>query len=332
MITSRVRILGILIVMLSVGSALRAQSPHLVNSRSLDRVISAIRPDEVAKAVRRVTLDDRVERAYADFERTGRARVVAPRHVGGAVVYPFGHTRPAVRCPRLNACVIALEPGEGLTDQPLSGDTERWIIDTSVKGSRPPTALVIVKAKDCDIATNLVIPTDRRVYELSLVSDSCGDAGGIETYSRQVKFWYPDEMLAAQTAESKRVPEVSRDSSGIHASAIASASHVDLNRDYEIDRGWFLNRKQYPWIPVDVFDDGIRTHIVLPASARAVELPILYLLEDGEKHVLNYALHGDTIVADRVMRRAVLLVNTGEDEQTIEIENRAPFRREERNP
>ncbi|MGH7577029.1 MAG: TrbG/VirB9 family P-type conjugative transfer protein, partial [Longimicrobiales bacterium] len=284
--------LGLLCVVLGVGSPVRAQSPPLVNSRSLDEFLSAIRPYGVAKQPRRVTTyDNRIEAAYRDCAQNGRARVVVARHEGGRILFPFGHTRPVVRCPRLNACVIGLEPGEALTDQPLSGDTERWIIETSVAGGDTLTPLVVIKPQDCDLATNLVIPTDRRVYELSLVSDSCKDTGEPQTYSRQVTFWYPDEMLAARAAESERAVEDSVGASGSNAATVERAPEVELNHDYDIDRGWFLNRKRYPWMPVDVFDDGTRTYIVLPETARTAELPILYILEGGERHVLNYALY-----------------------------------------
>lgn len=259
---------------------------------------------------------DPVQVAFHDFERSGVARVIVPRHEGGYTLIPFGHARAMVRCRRLNACMIVLQPGEQLTDQPLSGDTERWIIETSVMGGDEPSALVIVKPQFCDISTNLLIPTDRRVYELGLVSDPCEDDADVETYTRQLRFWYPDEMRAERSVEQENL-------------AIAPDSAVELNRDYSVKRGWFLNRKRYPWIPAEVFDDGVRTHVVLPESARNSELPVLYALEGDERQILNYALRGDTIVADRMLRRAVLVVNRGGGEETIEIENRAPPRREE---
>ena len=231
--------------------------------------------------------------------------------------FPFGNERPVVRCPRLNACLIALEPGEELTDEPLSGDTQRWIITTSTMGSVQPSALVVIKPQACDLATNLVIPTDRRVYELALISDGCKPAGNSERFTRQVKFWYPDAMGARDAVEDRPV------------AVLVTQPARELNREYEINDGWFLKRKRYPWIPSEVFDDGVRTFVVLPEHAATGELPILYMLENGERHVLNYALRGDTIVADRVLRQAVLVVGSGEGERTVEIESRVPFRHEE---
>jgi type IV secretion system protein TrbG len=261
--------------------------------------------------------EDPVFAAYLDFERTGRAEVLRPQQESGYVVFPFGHQRPTIRCPRLNACLILLEAGEAMTDQPLAGDTERWIIGTSVMGNGAQSRLVIIKPQFCDIATNLLIPTDRRVYELALVSDTCKARGDTMAYTRQVKFWYPDQMRAERIAAQEKA-------------AGPPPTPLVLNRNYRLDRGGFLNRKRYPWMPTEVFDDGVRTYFVLPEKARTSELPILYLLNGREKQLLNYALRGDTIVADRVLERAVLVVNSGSGERKVEIENRQPSRVENR--
>lgn len=262
---------------------------------------------------------DPLEAAYRDFEATGAARVIRPDREGGFVQFPFGYERPTIRCPRLNACMIALEPGERLTDEPLAGDTERWIIDTSVMGSGEQSLLVIIKPVDCGLSTNLLVPTSRRVYEMSLASDRCSSRGEPEVFTRRVTFWYPDDMRTAREEERER--------------RAGTPDLAALNRAYRLDRGswWSALRggQRYPWTPREVFDDGTRTFIVLPEQARAAEMPILYALEGGEQQVLNYALRGDTIVADRVLRRAALVVGSGGAERRLEIENRSPARREE---
>src|SRR5690606_8521494 len=130
--------------------------------------------------------EDPLEVAFDEFTRTGRAPVIHADRSGAFVRFPYGFERPVMRCPRLNACMVALEPGEKLTDEPLAGDTERWIIDTSVMGSGEQTLLVVVKPEDCGLATNLLVPTDRRVYELSLISDRCAARGEPEAFTRQV--------------------------------------------------------------------------------------------------------------------------------------------------
>lgn len=276
------------------------------------RVASA--PVRVSELIGTVVMrEDPLEAAYLEFTRTGHAAVIPAERSGGSLLYPFGYERPTVLCPRLNACMIALEPGERLTDEPLAGDTERWIIDTSVMGTGEQSLLVIVKPEDCGLSTNLLVPTDRRVYELALVSDRCNARGAPEAFTRQVRFWYPDDMRVAREEARARVERV-----------------AEVNRGYRVDRGgsWLFGRR-YPWIPRDVFDDGVRTHIVLPEQARTGEMPILYTLENGERQVLNYAVRGDTLVADRLLPRATLVLGSGRGERRLEIENRTPARREE---
>lgn len=324
--------LGLLCVT-AVGTPLRAQELQLATSSAL--------PDPVEIDV------DPVLAAYRVFETTGYARIIRPEQADGYVIYPFGHERPVVRCPRLNACMILLERGEALTDQPLAGDTERWIIETSLMGRGQESRLIVIKPQACDIATNMLIPTTRRVYELALVSDRCNNAGAGESYTRQVKFWYPDQMRAERAVQDqvleKAAPPALRPSTlgpgalrpkadsveATQSKARETAPAPTLNHNYEIDRGWFLGRKDYPWIPAEVFDDGTRTYVLLPDQPGTARLPILYELEGDKRQVLNYTLRGDTIVADRVLERAVLLVGTGDGQREITIEKRDEARKEE---
>lgn len=299
------RAIGLGLASLALGSALPAHGQALASNARME--VSALLG---TVAVR----EDPLEVAFDEFRRTGRAPVIHAERSGTFVRFPYGFERPVLRCPRLNACMVALEPGEKLTDEPLAGDTERWIIDTSVMGSGEQTLLVVVKPEDCGLATNLLVPTDRRVYELSLVSDRCAARGEPEAFTRQVGFWYPDDLLAAREGERQR--------------EAAAAEPLVLNHEYRMSRGSWWGRR-FPWTPTGVFDDGVRTHIVLPEQAKNAEMPILYAVEDGERQVVNYALRGDTIVADRVLRRAALVVGSGRGERTLAIENRAPARPEE---
>lgn len=298
--------LGFLFLGLGIGTPGHAQALYSQTSELIGKI---------------VLREDPLEAAYRDFEATGAARVIRPDREGGYTLFPFGYERPTIRCARLNACMMALEPGERFTDEPLAADTERWIIDTSVMGSGEQTLLVIVKPGDCGLSTNLLVPTDRRVYEVALVSDRCGGRGEPEVFTRRVKFWYPDDIRTAREEERRE------------RLAGALDRMVSLNHEYRVNRGsWWSSlwgTKRYPWTPNEVFDDGVRTYIVLPEQARNAEMPILYALEGDERQVLNYALRGDTIVADRVLRRATLVVGSGKGERKLEIENRVPFRREE---
>ena len=263
-----------------------------------------------------------VEWAYGQFMATGTAPVVHPGHPGDYIQFPFGYGEARVRCARLQVCPIELQAGERLLDEPLTGDTERWIVDTSVSGHNGEVPFVVVKPTDCDLTTNVLVPTNRRVYVLTLESDSCKEDGTTWAVQR-TKFWYPDEMQQAEV----EAREAERD---LDRLAVAPCEgEAIINQAYEVKqrRGWFSSDPPFVWTPEQVCDDGIRTYIQLPEGARYAELPVLYQIgDDGEKEMLNYTPRGDVIIVDRVLHRGALIVNSGGKERRIDINNRALLR------
>ena len=263
-----------------------------------------------------------VEWAYGRFVSSGTPPMIHPAHPGDYVQFPFGHGEARVRCARLQVCPIELQAGERLLDEPLTGDTERWIVDTSVSGRNGEVPLVVVKPTDCDLTTNVLVPTDRRVYVLTLESDSCKENGTTWAVQR-TKFWYPDEMQEAEVEAREAERELDR------LAVSPCEGEAIINRDYEVKQrgGWFSSDPPFVWTPEQVCDDGIRTYVQLPEGARHAELPVLYQIgDDGEKEMLNYTPRGDVIIADRVLRRGALIVNSGGKERRIDLNNRALLR------
>lgn len=262
-----------------------------------------------------------VDWAYGQWIATGTAPVLDPAHPGGYVQFPFGYGEARIRCARLQVCPIELQAGERLLDEPLAGDTERWIVDTSVSGRNGEVLLVAVKPTDCDLTTNVLVPTDRRVYVLMLESDSCREGEPAWTTVQRTRFWYPDEMREAELQSDEAEAETDRP-----ALATCEGGTI-VNRDYELKQrggGWFKSDPPFAWTPQEVCDDGIRTYIQLPPSARHAELPVLYQIGDDDgRELLNYTARGDVIVTDRVLRRGALIVNSGGKERRIDVTNRA---------
>ena len=264
-----------------------------------------------------------VEHAVAEYQRTGTARTIKQ---SSAVVYPYGHAQPTLTCAPLRACVIELEAGEALLSV-ITGDTERWMISEAYAGAGGATPLVVVKPTGHDLTTNLVLATDRRLYELTLdappqaeatVEPQAGAQAGAETgvggegsetnpqslYTRRIRFYYPDDMVKA----------IQQRDDGLER---AAASATPLSADFRLENLNFNYRilpgKGFPFEPEQVFDDGARTYIKLPASARSEVLPVLFTTENGERQNLNYAVRAageghHYYIADRVIRQGVLVV------------------------
>lgn len=243
---------------------------------------------------------------------------------------------PLLGCAVLRACVIDLEPGERLLGGgPIIGDAVRWRLGTAPTGANGASTVVWVKPTDCGLATNLVLPTDRRVYHLALDSGRCdGAAVGGGEYTSRLRFTYPADPAHASTARtsSAHSPAGVPGDLPTRLAAIGGAAAPErpaivgipvdamrLNFAYAVRRD-----RHFPWAPAHVFDDGGHTFIQLPPEADAHAAPALFELDDaGAKSLLNYVVRDGYYVTDRTFRRAALVVGQGKHEQRIDLVNQA---------
>ena len=251
---------------------------------------------------------DAITAATRDYQTTGVARPVVQ---GDFITFPFGHGQPTLTCTVLRACVIELQAGEVVLSR-IAGDTERWEILPAAAGADGRTVLIVVKPRDCDITTNVVLATDRRLYDLTLDSPPCKghSTNPQQAYARHVRFYYPDETVAAWT---KPVPAAPPEPAAVRI----APDVAQFNFGYAVKKD-----RKFPWVPAQVFDDGVRVYIKLPEEAKHTEAPVLFLLDaDGGKTLLNYALvGGDTYVTDRLFDRAVLVAGIDGQERKVVIE------------
>lgn len=254
--------------------------------------------------------NDAVASATRDYRATGVARAVAQ---GSFLTVPYGHAQPTLTCTVLRACIIELQHGEIVLSR-IAGDTERWEIAPAAAGTDGKTTLVVVKPRECDVTTNVVLATDRHLYDLTLDSPPCKarSTNPQEPYVRHVRFYYPDETITTWTKPSPS-PE-----------AKVGADVVTLNFAYEVKRD-----RKFPWMPDQVFDDGTRVYIKLPAEARSAEAPVLFAIEgDGSKTLINYSVvDPDTYVTDRLFDRAALIAGIDGKERRVLIERKNGGRR-----
>lgn len=188
---------------------------------------------------------------------------------------------------------IGLEPGERLIGPgPIAaGDTARWIIgDTESGAGRDARVHVLVKPTRPDIATNLVLNTDRRTYLVELRARE-------ETYMPAVAWSYPPRAVV-------RAAPVLRP-------AIPPASARNYRYGLQGDRP--------PWRPVSVFDDGRRVYVVFPRGIVQGEMPPLFVIgADGGTELVNTRVHGNVLIVDRLFAAAELRLG-GRNQQRVRI-------------
>jgi type IV secretion system protein TrbG len=254
---------------------------------------------------------DPIDAATREYRLRGLARTVAQ---GNFVAFPYGHSEPVLTCTVLRACIIELESGETLANEPIAGDQVRWLITGARAGIAGRTTLVVIKPKDCDITTNLIIPTDRRIYDLTLDSPPCKGRtrNPQQPFVRHVRFYYPDEEASHFLRGAGGELSASNNAPG-------AVQPDRLNFDYGVKKD-----RRFPWAPAQVFDDGAHVFIKLPPEARSTVIPVLFVLgDDGVRTILNYTIRDGLYVTDRTFRRGVLVISDGGKERRVQLENRA---------
>ena len=217
---------------------------------------------------------------------------------GGKLVYVHGAAGgiPTIIAAPLQVVDVELEPGEAVNEI-VVGDSARWQVESGTAGR---STHLFIKPIDVGLESSAVVTTDRRVYHLRLVSRKTD-------FTPYVGFIYTDDLqtqLAASKAQEKRTKTWQTTDSGVDLS--------NLNFGYELSGS-------APWKPEQVYDDGRKMYIQLPAAAKTGEIPAL-MVKKGQKDVLvNYRVKGLTIEVDGLFPHLALVVGVGRSQELVEV-------------
>jgi type IV secretion system protein VirB9 len=262
-----------------------------------------------ANIVEDLTLREIDNKALELVREFGEAKGAVPPVTGvaGSVVIAYSSYTPKVVCRPMYVTDVILQPGENVTGV-HPGDPVRWTFSPSRSGPADSEQThVLIKPLMADISTNVIINTDRRTYQLDLMSSATN-------FMPSVSFSYPNDTLKewdSFMAERRREREKS-----VELASGYSISPEDLHLDYEI-RG----KDSLRWKPVRVWDDGVKTYIQFkPGSVRrSVEAPILVVFEHKKEVLVNYRAAEDMYVVDRVFDVGALIVGTGARQDRVVI-------------
>ncbi len=197
---------------------------------------------------------------------------------------------------------VALEPGEELAGSgPVAaGDTVRWIIGDTTSGLGATKRVhILLKPTAKDLATNLVINTDRRTYHLELRATSA-------TYMASVSWTYPQDQLIALRGQAAAAAEAQPVASGVNIAA--------LNFRYAV------SGDDAPWRPLRAFDDGTKVYIEFPAGIGQGEMPPLFVIGPaGGGELVNYRVSGRHMIVDRLFAAAELNMGDKKSQKTVRI-------------
>jgi type IV secretion system protein VirB9 len=237
-------------------------------------------------------------------EANGAARVQPTRagYINAMQVYPFsdGALYQVYAAPG-QITDIALAPGEQLVGSgPVAaGDTVRWVIGDTESGTGQDKRIhILVKPTRADLATNLVINTDRRTYHLELRSTE-------RTYMASVTWAYAQDQLIAL-----------RRRNAAAEAGTAVASGVDVNA---LSFRYKIEGDTPPWRPLRAFDDGRQVFIAFPAGIGQGEMPPLWVIGPaGGAELVNYRIQGNHMIVDRLFAAAELRLG-GDPQKKVRI-------------
>lgn len=197
---------------------------------------------------------------------------------------------------------IQLQDGERLAGSgPVAaGDTVRWMIgDTSSGSGASERVHVMIKPARSDIATNLVINTDRRTYYLELHATR-------GPWLAAVSWSYPEDELVALHA---------REAAGQRAAPVAAGIAPEA-----LDFRYRLGGDKPRWRPTRVFDDGQRVFVEFPEGIAQSEMPPLFVIgAGGAAELVNYRVAGRFLVVDRLFERAELRLGDRKSARRVTI-------------
>ena len=238
----------------------------------------------------------------AQANAAARMQPTRADYVNAVQVYPYSvgalyqlYTSPG------EVTDIALEEGEHLVGAgPVAaGDTVRWIIGDTESGSGPTRRVhILIKPTRKDLATNLVINTDRRTYHLELRSTD-------RTYMASVSWQYPADQLIA-----------------VHREAVAAEATAPVDAGVDVSHLRFRYRiegDRPAWRPLSAFDDEHKVYIEMPPGLAEGEAPPLFVVgADGKGDLVNYRVHDNYYIVDRLFGAAELRLG-GKHQETVRI-------------
>jgi len=252
----------------------------------------------------------------------------------GAVQFTWPAEIPSIVCAVLQVTDVALEPGEAITSV-STGDNLRWSVEAVVSGEGPAQQPhLIIKPFDRGLVTSVVVTTTRRSYHLTLRSTD-------QQYMHAVSFTYPGERQkqAAPAPAPEQKPKVNValtqevDPPPTPEKKLAHKTSGDLPRGGKVhldppggpqftqDPDSYRISGNPRWRPINVYNDGRKTYVVMTEEMTKTEAPAMLVLRRNnylfgyDKVLANYRVQHKTYIVDTVFDRAILV--SGRDKVTL---------------
>ena len=293
-----------------IACSTNSQPQHLTSATQVIREpapIVIVDDKAVSKNFKLVYGNDRaVEAAFKQYAKTGKAPNIK---TDGFERFAYSNMQqPIINCMPFQETVITLQAGEKFTSI-TSGDPQSLSYMVAVSGASTGTETqqVLVKPAQSQMSTNLVIATDKRVYNILIVVGASKNK-----ITRNVAFWYPDDMVSQVNDKIEKQNDVD-----MNAEKMPQLNLAKANFNYKI------SGDEPSWVPVRVFDDGKRTWIEMPQGADNKNLPTVLIQSDsGQDMKYNQSYYSPYMIIDGIFGQAKLIAGVGGSQVEVDIVNK----------
>lgn len=209
------------------------------------------------------------------------------RQKDGSLAFYYGDNMPSLICKPLTATTIKLEKGEVLKSI-KSGDSERWKFD-KVENAVNGRTFVLVKPTKSNIMTNVILFTDKRIYNIKLISTN-------STWIPSIGFIY-DQDTKEETV----------------------TSTTTIDREIEVEKPKIKSQKksnkhklsQYSiktssgWNPADIYQKHGKTYIKV--GKKSDKDYKLFVMNKNRSKTVRYRHRGNYLVVNTIIEKAILI-------------------------
>ena len=175
-----------------------------------------------------------------------------------------------------HSTLILFEPGEVILETPYVSEPDVWRFSRGIglKNGVPQHHL-LVKPDYSNLNSTLVVVTDRRVYQMELVSTKT-------TYMPTVQWLYPQTIADGETWKQYQEEKLFTEQGNVRRDQVSF--------DYKMRHSVF---KIPTWLPTQVYDDGQRTYIILNDKSLLTEYPAVF---NEKNEIINYRVKDNIII------------------------------------
>lgn len=190
-------------------------------------------------------------------------------------------------CQTYHSTMILFEPGEEMVETPYISEPDVWKISRGIgqKDGLPQHHLVI-KPDYSGLNSTLIVVTNKRIYQMELESTKTA-------YMPKVSWVYPRSIQDSESwIKYQQNKQLTTEFTGVDPEL--------LSFDYKM-RHPVINKPT--WLPTQVYDDGIKTYIILDNASLLTEYPIAF---NEKNEIVNYRTQDNTIIIDQLIEKVTL--------------------------